>query len=105
MKNFVEQISIKFGGFYVIKMYLVQTVIPKKYKLGHIPFGFDSFCSLVHPLSQGYILVNRFLMEGYVGGISLYNIERVRFLPPLSLYFTACRILKNSAHYQDYLKF
>jgi len=27
MKNFVEQISIKFGGFYIIKMNLVQTVL------------------------------------------------------------------------------
>jgi len=27
MKTFVEQISIKFGGFYIIKMNLVQTVL------------------------------------------------------------------------------
>jgi len=27
MKNFVEQISIKFGGFYLIKMNLVQTAL------------------------------------------------------------------------------
>jgi len=27
MKNFVEQISIKFGGFYLIKMNLVETVL------------------------------------------------------------------------------
>jgi len=27
MKNFVKQISIKFGGFDLIKMYLVQTVL------------------------------------------------------------------------------
>jgi len=27
MKNFVEQISIKFIGFYVIKMNLVQSVL------------------------------------------------------------------------------
>jgi len=27
MKNFVEQISIKFGSFYLIKMNLVQTVL------------------------------------------------------------------------------
>jgi len=27
MTNFVEQIPIKFGGFYVIKMNLVQTVL------------------------------------------------------------------------------
>jgi len=26
MENFVEQILIKFGGFYLIKMNLVQTV-------------------------------------------------------------------------------
>jgi len=30
MKQFVEQISIKFGGFYLIKMKLVQTVLQKK---------------------------------------------------------------------------
>jgi len=29
MKNFVGQISIKFGGFYLNKMTLVQTVLPK----------------------------------------------------------------------------
>jgi len=27
MKNIVEQISIKFGSFYLIKMNLVQTVL------------------------------------------------------------------------------
>jgi len=27
MKNFVQQISINFNGFYVIKMNLVQTVL------------------------------------------------------------------------------
>jgi len=27
MKHFVEQISIKFGGFYLIKINLVQTVL------------------------------------------------------------------------------
>jgi len=27
MKNFVEQISIKFGDFYLIKMNLAQTVL------------------------------------------------------------------------------
>jgi len=27
MENFVEQISIKFGDFYLIKMNLVQTVL------------------------------------------------------------------------------
>jgi len=27
MNNFVEQISIKFGGFYLIKMNLVHTVL------------------------------------------------------------------------------
>jgi len=27
MKNFVEQISVTFGGFYLIKMNLVQTVL------------------------------------------------------------------------------
>jgi len=27
MKNFIKQIPIKFGGFYVIKMNLVQTVL------------------------------------------------------------------------------
>jgi len=30
--------------------------------LGHIPFDFDSFDSLVHPPVQGYILINKFLM-------------------------------------------
>jgi len=48
--------------------------------LGHIPF---SFGSLVHPPVQGYILIDRFLMESYAIGISLPIIERVRFLPPL----------------------
>jgi len=35
MKNFVEQISIKFGDFYVIKVNLVQIVMstsPPKYR-------------------------------------------------------------------------
>jgi len=27
MKNFIEQIPIKFGGFYVIKLNLVQIVL------------------------------------------------------------------------------
>jgi len=27
MKNFVEQVSIKFGGFYLLKLNLVQTVL------------------------------------------------------------------------------
>jgi len=48
--------------------------------------GQFSFGSLVYPPVQGYILIDRFLMEGYPGGISLRIIERVRFLPPLHLY-------------------
>jgi len=32
-------------------------------RLGHIPFGFDSFGSLVHLPVQGYILLDRFVME------------------------------------------
>jgi len=38
--------------------------INEQYTLGHIPFGFDSFGSLVDPPIQGYISINRFLMEG-----------------------------------------
>jgi len=39
-----------------------------RYRLGHIPFKFDSFGSLVHLPVQGYILFDRFLMEGYADG-------------------------------------
>jgi len=37
----------------------------------------------INYLYQGYILIDRFLMEDYVGSISLHVIERIRFLPPL----------------------
>jgi len=33
MKNFVEQISIKFGGFYLNKMNLIQTAVDKHTKI------------------------------------------------------------------------
>jgi len=33
MKNFVEQIPIKFGGFYLIKLNLVQILLSKAYQL------------------------------------------------------------------------
>jgi len=39
--------------------------------LDHIPFSYDSFGSLVHPPVHGYILINRFLLEGSAGGISI----------------------------------
>jgi len=49
--------------------------------MGHIPIGFESFGSLVNPPVQSYTLIDRFLMEGFAGGISLHIIKRVRFLP------------------------
>jgi len=53
--------------------------------VGPISFDFDSFGGLVHPPVQGYILINRFLREGYANNnaSSLHVIERVRFLPLL----------------------
>jgi len=68
-------------------------------RLGHIPFCFGSFSSLVHAPVQDFILIDRFLMEGYAGGISLYVIERRELVFCHPFTFILLRLRNKLVHY------